>query len=98
MSAPQSRRPVAEMSLAEKLACEREARHDVLARGRAGDAEALQHYLAHVRGEDLRHPRTGARAAPSARPRRDPATSSALRHWLRWGEEGRSGAPVIPPG
>ncbi|TKJ31393.1 hypothetical protein [Blastococcus sp. CCUG 61487] len=95
MSAPTPRRsaerapsPV-EMTLAEKLACEWEARHDVVARGRVGDAAPLQHYLSHARCEDARRAPTPARS-PAAR-RRDEARlgeiSPALRHWLRWGED-----------
>jgi hypothetical protein len=37
------------MTEAEKLAAEREARHDVVARGRRPATENLQHYLAHER-------------------------------------------------
>ncbi|MCA0145381.1 hypothetical protein [Blastococcus sp. LR1] len=37
------------MTEAEKLAAEREARHDVVARGRRPAQESLQHYLAHER-------------------------------------------------
>jgi hypothetical protein len=96
MTAPNLQRSV-EMSLAEKLACEREARHDVLSRGRMGDAAAVQHYLAHLRCEDGRHPRS----SPAARRHRahhheDEAVSRSLRQWLRWGEDGTAGAPVIP--
>src|SRR3712207_9022170 len=46
------------MSLAEKLAAEWEARHDVAARGRRIDpAAALQHYLSHSRCEEELHHR-----------------------------------------
>ncbi|MGY1987891.1 hypothetical protein ACI792_16855 [Blastococcus sp. SYSU DS0669] len=38
-----------QMTEAEKRACEREARHDVAARGSRLAPESLQHYLAHER-------------------------------------------------
>jgi hypothetical protein len=89
-----------QMSLAEKLACEWEARHDVAARGRILDPAPVQHYLTHARCEDNRHP------APGHRPRQEPAAKRdarsvpvGLRGWLRWGEEG--GAPsgsILPRG
>jgi hypothetical protein len=104
MSAPRPRpspdRPdatgPAEMSLAEKLACEREARHDVAARGRIADAAPVQHYLIHTRCEDGLHPSTGGERrlahAPHAR-----AVPTALAGWLRWGEDNPSSkTPVIP--
>ncbi|MGY1815266.1 hypothetical protein [Blastococcus sp. SYSU D00820] len=82
------------MSLAEKLACEWEARHDVAARRRGGDPAPLQHYLTHVRCEDARSP---ARRRAAERPARPvPAPRSPLSDWVRWGEEGRAGSPVIP--
>jgi hypothetical protein len=85
------------MSLAEKLACEREARHDVAARGRIADAAPVQHYLSHERCEDHRHPPAGAERRPPAAPRRPAADApAAWRGWLRWGEEGRPGSVVIP--
>ncbi|WP_231486919.1 hypothetical protein [Candidatus Blastococcus massiliensis] len=98
MSAPTPRRP-AEMSLAEKLACEREARHDVLARGRSGDLAPVQHYCAHLRCEDARHPPAGHRTPSHTRLRpveHDRTVSPALRHWLRWGEEGAAGERAGP--
>jgi len=60
-----------QMSLAEKLACEWEARRDVAARGRIADVAPVQHYLTHARCEDNRHPR------PAARPRRRPSAGEA---------------------
>jgi hypothetical protein len=85
------------MSLAEKLACEREARHDVAARGRIGDAAPVQHYLAHARCEDGLHPSAGGERrmphAPHARP-----IPTGLSSWLRWGEDGpESESPHFPP-
>jgi len=76
----------AEMSLEEKLACEREARHDVAARGRIVDVAPVQHYLTHSRTEDGLHPsRSGQHKAraPHERPAR-----TGLSGWLRWGEDG----------
>src|SRR3982751_1606506 len=86
-----------QMSLAEKLACEREARHDVAARGRIADIAPVQHYLEHARCEDHRHPAAGRERrtghTPQARP---PATG--LSGWLRWGEDApASDSPHFPP-
>ena len=77
------------MSLAEKLACEWEARHDVMARGgRIGDPAALAHYCTHARCEHTlhgpgahheHHPHAGARAGWTPQ--------DHLRSWVRWGEE-----------
>ncbi len=89
----------AEMSVAEKLACEREARHDVLGRGRITDVAPVQHYLTHTRCEDSRHPSGEGRTRPHTSPRTDEPdkdVTSWLRGWVRWGEEGRPGTPVIP--
>jgi hypothetical protein len=82
------------MSVAEKLAAEWEARHDVAARGRRIDpAAALQHYMSHCRcadelhHRDHPHPRRPARE-PSAAERfaaEHPLTAS----WVRWGEDRR---------
>jgi len=85
------------MSLAEKLACEREARHDVAARGRIADAAPVQHYLTHTRCEDGLHPSAhGERRAPHA-PHERPARTG-LSGWLRWGEDGPAGeSPHFPP-
>ena len=86
-----------EMTLAEKLACEWEARHDVAARGRIADVAPVQHYLNHVRCEDGRHahPHPGARAGrtPSTGEERSGSVPPGLRGWLRWGESGAE-----PPG
>ncbi|MDP5181609.1 hypothetical protein QOZ88_03080 [Blastococcus sp. BMG 814] len=55
-----------QMTEAEKRACEREARHDVAARGRRPVQETVQHYLAHER---LTHEhRGGTGAGYAARP------------------------------
>jgi hypothetical protein len=92
---PENGQP-AEMSLEEKLACEREARHDVAARGRIVDVAPVQHYLTHSRTEDGLHPaKAGQRKerTPHERPAR-----SGLSGWLRWGEDGPSGdSPHFPP-
>src|ERR1700712_1665241 len=110
MSAPDPRTPERrpsrepadppQMSLAEKLACEWEARHDVAARNRIADVAPVQHYLTHARCEDGRHPTAARaqRAAATGRGEGQPSTAvpSGLRGWLRWGEEGGSEAPVIP--
>jgi hypothetical protein len=80
------------MSVAEKLACEWEARHDVVARGgRLTDPAAVAHYLSHARCEDQRHavdhePHVHPREAPDAFER---ARQRVLQSWLRWGEDGR---------
>ncbi len=88
-----------EMSVAEKLACEWEARHDVVGRRRITDVAPVQHYLTHTRCEDGRRRsgegRTRPRTSHSAA-QYDKDVSSWLRAWVRWGEEGRPGNPVIP--
>jgi hypothetical protein len=82
------------MSLAEKLACEWEARHDVAARGRIADVAPVQHYLTHARAEDNRQPHPEARARRTqAEAHRDASVPPGLRGWLRWGESGAE-----PPG
>ncbi|TFV48445.1 hypothetical protein, partial [Blastococcus sp. TF02A-35] len=56
-----------EMTEAEKLAAQREAQHDLAARGRRPAQENLQHYLAHERlahGPAVRRA-TAARPAPA---------------------------------
>jgi hypothetical protein len=72
------------MTPGEQLACEWEARHDVVARARRSDpAAALQHYMSHVRCTEPEH--ASAPPAPRAKPEPDP---HPLAHqWLRWGEE-----------
>lgn len=87
-----------QMSVAEKLACEWEARHDVAARGRLTAPAPVQHYLAHERSEHNRRPSDVAH-----RPRREAAAPivnidgvpPGLRGWLRWvtsgGDPDRSG-------
>jgi hypothetical protein len=87
------------MSVAEKLACEWEARHDVAARGRIADVAPVQHYLTHARCEDGRSARTSAghRAARGEPPAAGaPLVPRGLRGWLRWGEDGGPEHPVIP--
>src|SRR3954468_15663027 len=87
MTAPDPRTPP-EMSEAEKLACEGEARHDVAARGRIADVAPVQHYLTHTRCEDSRHLPAGTsrRTAPVPRTggRRAGDVPVGLRGWLRW--------------
>ena len=89
-----------QMSLAEKLLCEEEARHDVRARGRGVDASPVQHYLTHARCEDLCHPSAAKQPrsphTPEAADKRAAKVSPAVSEWLRWGEEGRPDTPVIP--
>ncbi|SDD15395.1 hypothetical protein SAMN05660690_3578 [Geodermatophilus telluris] len=81
--------PYADMSAAEKLACEWEARHDVAARGRRVDpAAALAHYLSHNRCAELHHEHPHP---PAAARRRAAAEGFAAEHpltasWVRWGE------------
>ncbi len=85
---------MAQHDLADKLACEREARRDVMARGRRVDlAAALLHYLSATRIEEGRRHAARNRSEPAARPAR-PSDEFAARHplaasWLRWGEEPR---------
>ena len=77
----------------EKLMCEREARHDVAARGRRIDpAAALHRYISHTRIEEERchreHPdRSSARRGGNRDPfvAQHPLASSLL----RWGEDRR---------
>jgi hypothetical protein len=76
------------MSVAEKLACEWEARHDVMARGgRLGDPAALAHYCTHARCEDTLHGHP-ERHAPVHHEHRQ-APPDLLSTWLRWGEDAR---------
>jgi len=83
------------MSMAEKLACEREARRDVAARGRIVDPAPVQHYLTHTRCEDGLHPSAGGQHRTPRTPHPAP---SGLSEWLRWGEDGPSGeSPHFPP-
>lgn len=51
---PRGKSDPLQMTPAEKCMAEWEARHDVMARGRRGDPEAVQHYIA---GSRLRVPR-----------------------------------------
>ncbi|SFK77731.1 universal stress protein [Geodermatophilus ruber] len=62
----QPRREPVEMSEAEKLAVQREARHDVAARGSRGDPLGLQHYLARARSGESRRPAEPDRPPPGA--------------------------------
>lgn len=74
MAIPEPRQPVVapvEMSTAEKLAAEWEARHDVVARRRHADPLVLQHYLAHARAEEI------VRSGATATRRRPGATTTA---------------------
>src|SRR4051812_35923538 len=88
---------MAEMSMAEKFACEREARHDVAARGRIADVAPVQHYLTHVRCEDGRHPSAGGERRPPRTPHAadEHAVPRGLRGWLRWGEDGPPAGPIV---
>jgi hypothetical protein len=85
-----------QMTLAEKLACEWEARHDVAARGKIADMAPVQNYLTHARAEDHKHPH----AARAPRPERRTGTApSALSGWLRWGDDGTTpSGSVLPRG
>ncbi|SMO94181.1 hypothetical protein SAMN06273567_10872 [Geodermatophilus aquaeductus] len=87
------------MSVAEKLACEWEARHDVAARRRIADVAPVQHYLTHTRCEDGRNAAAGA-GHRTARGEHPAASTAAvppgLRGWLRWGEDGGPDHLVIP--
>jgi hypothetical protein len=83
-----------DMSPAEKLMCEWEARHDVAARGgRIDPTAALLHNLSHTRREELQH----HHEHPERRQReRDAREEFASEHpltasWVRWGEDPRSG-------
>jgi hypothetical protein len=82
------------MSIAEKLAAEWEARHDVAARGRRIDpATALQHYLSHSRCAEGLHHRDHPHPQRTAR-QRSAAEEFAAEHpftasWVRWGEDRR---------
>lgn len=90
-----------QMSVAEKLACEWEARHDVAARGRILDPTPLQHYFTHARSADHLHPSPPHHRHEGAarEPQHGPAVPPALRGWLRWGEEGGgSSGTIIPRG
>jgi len=85
------------MSMAEKLACEREARHDVAARGRIVDPAPVQHYLTHTRCEDGLHASPGGQHRPARTPHARPAPTG-LSGWMRWGEDGPAGeSPHFPP-
>jgi hypothetical protein len=86
---PPGRQAPPSMSVAEKLACEWEARHDVIARGgRLGDPAALAHYCTHTRCEDSRHGH-GPQHATHDAAHHARAPQNPLRSWLRWGEDAR---------
>ena len=90
-----------EMSLAEKLACEWEARHDVAARGKIADMAPVQNYLSHARGEDHLHPHAEARhRRPRGEAPQEGSVPPGLRGWLRWGDDGpaSSSGSVLPRG
>ena len=80
------------MSVAEKLACEWEARHDVVARGgRLGDPAAVAHYFTHARSVESAHPHHPD--ADHARHHHEHGhhgftPEEHLRSWVRWGEDG----------
>ena len=76
------------MSLAEKLACEWEARHDVAARGRNVPSAPIKQYLEHTRCDDHRHPqRAAVHRSPAPAVEREPGPDG-LREWFRWVREG----------
>ena len=87
MSEPRPRRETADpvqMSLAEKLACEWEARHDVAARGGTPHAAPIQHYLTHVRCEDNRHSHPMGHEVHASSPETPrPTVAPGLRGWWR---------------
>jgi len=90
-----------QMSIAEKLACEWEARRDVAARGRIVDPAPVQHYLTRARSEDHRHPPAPRRPRqePGARTEAGGTLPSGLGGWLRWGDErGARDTSGLPPG
>lgn len=73
-----------QMSVAEKLACEWEARHDVAARGRINHTAPVQHYLTHVRCEDNRHSHPAAHKVHATSPEtRQRDVALGLRGWWR---------------
>ena len=84
-----------EMSAAEKLACEREARHDVVGRGRVTAVAPVQQYLTHSRYEGAHHPPVETRRRSHAE-RHGRTAETGLRSWVRWGEDGGPANPVIP--
>lgn len=86
MSEPRPRRETtepAQMSMAEKLACEWEARHDVAARGRVASPAPVQHYLEHARCEDNRHPHPVTHGVREAAERPEPVVPLSVGGWLR---------------
>ena len=80
-----------QMSLAEKLACEWEARHDVAARGRSLAPAPVQHYMTHTRCEDNRHPAMPHhhRAIHEPEPGEPFEVLPLLRGWLSWEKDAR---------
>jgi hypothetical protein len=87
----------AELSAAEKLMCEWEARHDVAARsGRVDPAAALQRYLNHARtqeesrsGEKRTHSSHEAAARHERKREGFAAEHPLAASWLRWGKDPR---------
>ena len=61
------------MTPEEKFATEREARHDVVARGRPASPTAVQQYLSRVQAGESSGPRSGSQA-PSEEPQGTPRT------------------------
>lgn len=93
MSDPRARRETADplqMSVAEKLACEWEARHDVAARGRIVHSAPVKQYLEHARCDDHRHPQRPASHRPHAPATEREPGPDGLRDWFRWVREGGS--------
>ena len=80
-----------QMSVAEKLACEWEARHDVAARGRFLSAAPVQQYLTHTRSEVNRQPATPHHRRETTHPDPDePYVHIPLfRGWVTWEKFGR---------
>jgi hypothetical protein len=79
------------MSVAEKLACEWEARHDVIARGgRLGDPAAVAHYCTHTRSAENVHGHHVHHDHVHHDHGHHHGWSSEehLRSWFRWGEDG----------
>jgi hypothetical protein len=87
----------ADLSAAEKLMCEWEARHDVAARsGRVDPAAALQRYLNHARTQEesraagkSAHSSEAAAARHERKRERFAAEHPLAASWLRWGKDPR---------
>jgi hypothetical protein len=80
-----------DMSPAEKLMCEWEARHDVAARGgRVDPTAALLQHLSHTRREELEHHHEHPERRAAERRRREDAFAADhpfTASWVRWGED-----------